>query len=93
VAPEAVLIEESSRTTEENLEGAWDLLVPNQARSILLVSDAFHMGRALRIARDQGFDPHPAPVRSDSVSREPLDEGYYIVREAFALIGYWLTGR
>jgi uncharacterized SAM-binding protein YcdF (DUF218 family) len=92
VPAENILIEESSRTTVQNLRGAWELLAERGASSVLLVSDPFHMGRALYIARRQGFDPHPAPTRSSPISREPLNEFRYVVREAFALVGYWLTG-
>ena len=93
VPAEAILVEEESRSTAENLRGAWQLLAPRQARSILLVSDAFHMGRALAIARDLGFLAHPAPAYSSPISQRPLEEALYIIREAAALILYWIVGK
>jgi len=93
VPAEAILVEEESRSTAENLRGAWQLLAPRQARSILLVSDAFHMGRALAIARDLGFLAHPAPAYSSPIAQRPLEEALYIIREAAALILYWIVGK
>ncbi len=93
IPPEAILIEEQSRTTLENLRGAWALLAPRQARSILLVSDPFHMGRGLVIARGVGFDPHPAPTRDSPIAQQPLDEAGHVVREALALLAYWISGQ
>jgi uncharacterized SAM-binding protein YcdF (DUF218 family) len=93
VPAEAILLEEKSRTTVENLRGAWELLAPRQARSILLVSDPFHMGRALVIARGVGFTPHPAPTRDSLIAQQPLEEAGYVVREALALVSYWVAGQ
>ena len=93
VPPEAILVEPESRTTAENLRGAWALLDPRESRSILLVSDPFHMGRALHIARDVGFVPHPAPTKDGPISRQPLKETEYVVREALALILFIVSGK
>ncbi|MGC9024979.1 MAG: YdcF family protein [Chloroflexia bacterium] len=93
VPAEAILVEENSRSTVENLREAWKLLAPRRAYSILLVSDPFHMGRALAIARDLGFQAHPAPTPSGPIARRPLEEAFYIMREAAALLVYWVWGR
>lgn len=93
VPAEAILIEDRSRTTLENLQGASSLLQTRQARSILLVSDPFHMARALCIARDLGLAAHPAPTHTSPVSQEALSRAGYDLREAAALLGYWLLGK
>lgn len=93
IPAEAILLEEDSRTTAGNLQGAWALLAPRQAGAILLVSDPFHMARARWVARDVGFAVHPAPTRSSPISAEPLNEASYVAREALALLAYWVTGR
>lgn len=93
VPEQAILIEEKSRTTYENLVGARALLFPRGARSVLLVSDPFHMARSRIIARDLGFDPHPAPTHASPIYREPLKVVRYTVREALALLSYYLFRR
>jgi len=92
IPAEHILIEEQSRTTQENLRGAWELLSPHQARSVLLVSDPFHMARALCIARDIGFFPHAAPTHTSPISEQFLSRLAYDVREVLALLTYWLMG-
>lgn len=92
VPDEAILVEEESRSTLENLRGAWQLLSPRRAFSILLVSDPFHMARALAMARDLGFQAHPAPVYTSALARQPLED-FYIMREAGALLLYWILGK
>lgn len=93
VPDEAILVEEESRSTSENLRGAWQLLSPRRAFSILMVSDPFHMARALVIARDLGFQPHPAPAYESPIAQRPLEEAFYIMREAGALLLYWILGK
>ncbi len=93
IPEEAILVEEESRSTVENLQGAWQLLSPHRAYSILLVSDPFHMARALVIARDLGFQAHPAPAHESPITRHPLEETFYIMREAGALLMYWVLGK
>ena len=88
-----ILTEENSRTTVENLRGAWQVLAPRTAHAILLVSDPFHMGRARWIARDVGFSAHPAPTHTSPIAGQPLDEAWYVLREALALIVYWVAGK
>jgi uncharacterized SAM-binding protein YcdF (DUF218 family) len=93
VPERAILLEESSHTTYENLAGACALLLPRGARSVLLVSDPFHMARGQIIARDLGLDPHPAPTHTSPIYREPLKVARYTAREAAALLLYLLFKR
>jgi uncharacterized SAM-binding protein YcdF (DUF218 family) len=93
VPSEAILLEDQSHTTVENLHGAQTVLTTTQSLNILLVSDPFHMARARWIARDLGFAPYPAPTRTSPISERFLEEAWYILREALALIFYWTTGK
>lgn len=73
VAEVAIVREERSRTTRENLLNAAPLIRARGWRRVVLVTSASHMGRALRVARRvmPEVDWAPSPVR-DAGSRERI---------------------
>ena len=62
IPPEAILIEEQSRTTQENLYYATQLAEENDIDTAIIVSDPLHMKRAMRIARDYNLAAHSSPT-------------------------------
>lgn len=59
VPPEDIVVEGRSRTTLENV----DLLKSRfEGKRILLVTSAFHMGRAIAMFKKSGIDVFPAPT-------------------------------
>jgi uncharacterized SAM-binding protein YcdF (DUF218 family) len=92
----AVLTEEGSRTTYQNLAGAKRLLErrdPGGDRHrIVVVSDPFHMFRAVRQAADLGMDAYPSPTRTSPLSASRLKLTELVVREDLAIAGYLLSG-
>lgn len=56
----AMLLEERSRTTEENTRFSAAILRQRGVQTILLVTSALHMKRALAYWQGQGFQVHPA---------------------------------
>ena len=59
-----ILIEESSKTTLENLIYAKKLMNENDLKSALIVSDALHMRRAMLMAKDEGIDAYSSPTKT-----------------------------
>jgi uncharacterized SAM-binding protein YcdF (DUF218 family) len=57
VPPDAILVDEEARTTYENALGTRRVL--GQARSILLVTTAYHIPRATALFQKQGFEVTP----------------------------------
>ena len=55
-----MILEGSSRTTQENAQRSLDIWKENRIRSGLLVTSALHMPRALALFRHAGFDVTPA---------------------------------
>ena len=55
-------VESASRNTEENARFSRDVLAADGIRRIVLVSHANHLGRAVPMFRDQGFEVLPAPT-------------------------------
>ncbi len=59
-----ILIEESSKTTLENLIYAKKLMNENDLKSALIVSDSLHMRRAMLMAKDEGIDAYSSPTKT-----------------------------
>jgi uncharacterized SAM-binding protein YcdF (DUF218 family) len=95
VPEEAVLTEERSRTTYQNLAGAEQLLErrnPGGRHRVVVVSDPFHMFRAVRQAADLGMDAYPSPTRTSPLSASRLKLTELVLREDLAIAGYLLGG-
>ncbi|HEV8648782.1 MAG TPA: YdcF family protein [Actinomycetes bacterium] len=92
----ATLVEESSRTTYGNLAGAKRALEargPKDRRlRIIIVSDPFHMFRAVKQANDLGLDAHPSPTRTSPLSASKLKLTESVLREDLAIGGYVIAG-
>ena len=91
----AVLTEERSRTTYQNLVGAKRALErrnPGGRHRIVVVSDPFHMFRAVRQAADLGMDAYPSPTRTSPLSASRLKLTELVIREDLAIAGYLLSG-
>ena len=91
----AVLTEEKSRTTYQNLAGAKRLLErrdPGGRQRIVVVSDPFHMFRAVKQAADLGMDAYPSPTRTSPLSASRLKLTELVLREDLAIAGYLLSG-
>lgn len=81
--PDRLLLEDRSTSTRENLEFCRRLYHPEKARTGIL-SNNFHICRALILARDCGYTSVSGiPAHSD-----PWMQPHYIVREVFALSVY-----
>ncbi|HEV8424943.1 MAG TPA: YdcF family protein [Actinomycetes bacterium] len=91
-----VLAEEHSRTTYQNLAGAKKALQrrnPAGGRPrIVVVSDPFHMFRAVKQAADLGMDAFPSPTRTSPLSASRLKLTELVLREDLAIAGYLLSG-
>jgi uncharacterized SAM-binding protein YcdF (DUF218 family) len=92
----AVIAEEQSRTTHQNLAGAKRALQrrnPGGGRPrIVVVSDPFHMFRAVKQAADLGMDAYPSPTRTSPLSASRLKLTELVLREDLAIAGYLLSG-
>jgi uncharacterized SAM-binding protein YcdF (DUF218 family) len=91
VPAEAILVEIRSTTTRENLVLASELLRRNRLQTVLLVTSASHMGRALRAARRAAPELTWISVPVDDVG--PPDRVYRTrAKEWLKLLWYWLRG-
>ena len=89
VPAEAILLEETSTITEENLRGAAELMEKEGLQTVLLVSDPLHMRRAMLQAKDLGLRAYSSPTPTT------LYTGFgqklkFLARETFFYAGYRL---
>ena len=81
VSPDRLILEDRSTTTRENLLFS-DRLTGCSKKSTALISNDFHICRALKIARSVGYED----VYGIAAKSEPIMKPHYFVREAVALI-------
>lgn len=62
IPEEKILIEEESAFTFENLQHAQLLMEAHDMKSALIVSDPYHMKRAMAIANVLGMEAEPSPT-------------------------------
>lgn len=71
VPREAIQLEGGSRTTAENAAGAKRILWPKGIRTVLLVTSALHMPRAVAVFERAGFTVLPSPTDFAVTRAEP----------------------
>ena len=80
IEKDRIIMEDRSATTSENLSYTGDLI--DREKKIGLVTNNFHIYRALKMAEKQGYT-HTVGLAAPS---DPLYQIHYLVREFFALI-------
>ncbi|MBS0529528.1 MAG: YdcF family protein [Proteobacteria bacterium] len=104
IAPERIVLESNSRTTDENARFIRKLVAPKPGQRWLLVTSAHHMPRSMGAFRKAGFDVEAYPVDwrtrgwSDAaMSFDRLSAGLaradVALHEWTGLVAYWLSGR
>lgn len=86
VPEEAILYEDEGRNTWENMTGAWTAAEPHGIKSVLIVSDGFHLFRAERMAQAVGFDAYTSPTPYSPVHPWSVGEFTFVIRETVAVI-------
>jgi uncharacterized SAM-binding protein YcdF (DUF218 family) len=92
VPPEDILIEDRSRTTLESIRGVADVLIANDVRSAIFVSDRPHMLRVLRMAADSGITAWGSPTPSSPIEGDLGGQVDATIHELGALAWYFMTG-
>jgi uncharacterized SAM-binding protein YcdF (DUF218 family) len=91
VAPAAIVIEPSARTTAENADRVAALLPP--AAAVWLVTQPFHMRRSMLWFRRAGLVPLAWHIHGSVQHADPERVLRWITREYGALVRDWLRGR
>jgi uncharacterized SAM-binding protein YcdF (DUF218 family) len=85
---EVLLTESQSTTTLEHLRNSVALIQANHVGAVVLVSEPFHMLRALKMTRDLGLIAYSSPARAGDGSAGRLDAIRTVLREAGAYLAY-----
>ena len=92
VPADAILLEETSRNTRENLANAQAIANEHNLASFLIVSTPFHMRRALWMAERIGLDAYSSPTRTTRwISWYTKSRAF--LREVVANIDYFVRVR
>lgn len=86
----SIFAEGNSLTTKQNIARIDDIAHAQGFKTIILVSDPFHMYRATIVARDRGLLTLSSPTRTSPISRNFWLEKKYVLRETVLLIAHML---
>lgn len=94
IPTEKIIVDETSLTTRENIERITEIAAEKNLKKIIIVSDPFHMYRALMLAKKFGIEALPSPTRKSPISENRWLEMRYMLRETFLtlLLRYRLSG-
>lgn len=82
-----LIIEDKSTSTQENIQFSLDLIRNNNDYTYGIVTNNFHVYRAVAIARKMGYEMQGIPATNDIYTFTN-----YMVREFFAIIKYKISG-
>lgn len=95
---EPTWVEKRSRTTNENAKYSAEILLPQKVRTVYVVSQAWHLRRALQAFEAAGFAATAAPssftqaaqadINAFLPSSKALRRSYFAVHEALGLVWY-----
>ena len=91
VPVEAIIIEDRSRTTRQNLANARRVLGQRSRQPVLIVSDPLHMRRAMAMAAAEGFAALPSPTPTTRY-RSLGTQLPFLAREVWFMHVFWLAG-
>jgi uncharacterized SAM-binding protein YcdF (DUF218 family) len=92
VPDEAILGEDTSRTTLQSIRRVAALMQAEGIGSAVFVSDPSHMLRVLRMASDQGITAYGSPTRTSPIEQDAVRRLDAIVHELGALAVYFVSG-
>jgi uncharacterized SAM-binding protein YcdF (DUF218 family) len=92
--PDTVLmLETEGRSTEESMRNAAALVATQASKSVILVSDPFHMLRLSILARRFGLDPQTSPTQTSPISSTWTGTWKYVVGESIKVPLVFILGR
>jgi vancomycin permeability regulator SanA len=88
IPQEVLLLDEDAHSTWDSIIKAREILGEKKWETVLIVSDPFHIHRALLMARDAGFVAYGSPALDSPTYIVPARRAFYTSREVLALWWY-----
>jgi uncharacterized SAM-binding protein YcdF (DUF218 family) len=85
----ALFLEDRSTSTEENIYFSKQIMERNGWKSAIIVTDTFHMKRALLLARDAGIEAFGSSAKNSVLYKNKSLRFKYTMREVMALTQYY----
>jgi uncharacterized SAM-binding protein YcdF (DUF218 family) len=82
VPDRAIVLEIKGRTTSESMRAVARIMDDRERKSVILVSDPFHMLRLSILARRFGLDPYTSPTRTSPIASNREERWSYMVSES-----------
>jgi uncharacterized SAM-binding protein YcdF (DUF218 family) len=93
VPANAILIENTGRSTAQSLQRVATLMSAEPSKSVILVSDPFHMLRLSILARRFGMTPYSSPTRTSPISLSRRESWKYVIGESIKVPVVFLLER
>jgi len=90
IPSEAIVVRPVGRNSQESIASAAEWLDDHDKRSVLLVSDPFHMARLIAESRAHGLLVWVSPTRTSPISSRPLEEIGRFAGEALKVPVVWV---
>jgi uncharacterized SAM-binding protein YcdF (DUF218 family) len=82
VPDRAIVLEIKGRTTSESMRAVARIMDDRERKSVILVSDPFHMLRLSILARRFGLEPYTSPTRTSPIASNREERWSYMVSES-----------
>lgn len=90
IPQQALILDQEAHSTWESMEKAQEILEQEGWRTAIIVSDPFHIQRALLMAREVGIQAYGSPALDSPTYTIPSRRIFYTSREVLALWWYLL---
>jgi uncharacterized SAM-binding protein YcdF (DUF218 family) len=90
VDPLNIMTEQGSLTTHDSVRAATLLMKSRAWKTVLVVSDGFHLFRVRKMFEDEGMVAYTSPAPASPIERSTSQRFWYSLREVFLFSAYRL---
>jgi uncharacterized SAM-binding protein YcdF (DUF218 family) len=92
IPPAEIVTEQESSTTDESIQSVSQLMHARGWKTVLVVSDGFHLFRVKRMFADDGLTAYTSPAPNSPIELSPSQRFFYSMREV-ALYTFYRIAR
>ncbi len=90
VDPSALYLEDQATRTRENIQYSKEIMDQQGWQTAIIVTDTFHLKRAMMLAQDAGMMVYGAPAKNSVLYRNDDLRRKYTLREVLAVTNYYI---